>query len=387
MAFEPYDDSPPAYEPEEDKPPRRSTPPGKRSSDEKTEASANPVEADPTPAPRPDPVIFPDAPDDDRPVVLWTQELTKRFGKAGSKASKQERPALDRLDLEIREGDIFGFIGPNGAGKTTTIRILTTLLEPSSGKAEICGYSLKHKRAIRSLVGYMPDAFGVYENMSLYEYLEFFAAAYSVSRQKRGGVIDDVLALTDLAPKRDDRLSAFSKGMKQRACLAKTLLHNPRVLILDEPASGLDPRARVEFRELLLELRRMGKTILVSSHILSELSSVCNKIGIIEAGRLVASGPVDKILSSLRSAAGVQIRLLRADDAERAVAMLQSIDDVEQVEAEGRQLEVRSVAGTEEALAKLVRRLIEAGIELSGFREESVDLETAFLRWTRGDLR
>ena len=231
--------------------------------------------------------------EDPREIVVRTSGLSKSYN--GKKA-------LDQLDLEIREGDIFGYIGPNGAGKTTTIRILAALLWPTSGSAEIHGVDVKRRpRRIKELVGYMPDAFGVYDNMSLWEYLDFFAAAYYIPRRKRKGVIDDVLSLTDLGPKRDDPVSAFSRGMKQRACLAKTLLHNPRVLILDEPASGLDPRARIEFRELLKELQRMGKTILVSSHILTELSTICTTVGIIEAGKLIAAGDVDAILGSLRT--------------------------------------------------------------------------------------
>jgi len=191
--------------------------------------------------------------------------------------------AVKDLNIEIERGDVYGFIGPNGAGKTTTIKILATLISPSFGTASIDGYDVRdYPRAVRAKIGYMPDFFGVYDDMKVWEYLDFFAAAYKIPRQQRVNIIDDVLELTDLHNKREDFVEALSRGMKQRLCLAKTLVHDPDVLLLDEPASGLDPRARIEMRELLKELRRMGKTILISSHILTELADFCNKIGIIE---------------------------------------------------------------------------------------------------------
>ena len=311
------------------------------------------------------------------PVVVSIQGLTKAYdGKL----------ALSSLDLEIRAGDIFGYIGPNGAGKTTTLRILAALLLPTGGKATIAGVDVvKEPRRIKELIGYMPDSFGVYGNMTLYEYLEFFAAAYRIPRPKRRQVIDDVLALTDLGSKRDDQVSVFSRGMKQRACLAKTLLHNPRVLILDEPASGLDPRARIELRELLRELQRMGKTIIVSSHILTELSSLCNAVGIIEAGKLVAAGEVGEILKSVRSERQFTLELLDRADAERAAAFLSKQGGVQKAEALGPSIRI-SFQATEAEIAGLLEALVAERIRFVGFREEMADLETAFLTLTKGKL-
>jgi ABC-2 type transport system ATP-binding protein len=310
-------------------------------------------------------------------TIVAIRDLTKAYdGKL----------ALDGLSLEIREGDIFGYIGPNGAGKTTTLRILAALLLPSRGSAQIAGIDVvRQPRRIKEVVGYMPDSFGVYENMTLYEYLDFFGAAYRIPRVKRKKVIDDILALTDLGGKREDQVSAFSRGMKQRACLAKTLLHDPRVLILDEPASGLDPRARVEFRELLKELQRMGKTILVSSHILTELSTICNTVGIIEAGKLVAAGDVEEILKGLRPNREFEIDLLRPADAERALKFLEGqpgIRDTTVVEASVR----FSLQANDEEIASLIERIVFEKIPFKGFREELADLETAFMTLTKGKL-
>ena len=208
--------------------------------------------------------------------------------------------AVKKLNLSIEKGDIFGFIGPNGAGKTTTIRFLATLLQPSAGRALINGYDVTSQiMKVRHSIGYMPDNFGLYDGMKVWEFLDFFAVAYKMPRKRRLIVIEDVLALVDLTEKRNTLVNGLSRGMKQRLCLAKTLLHDPPVLILDEPASGLDPRARVEMKELLKELQRMGKTILISSHILSELAECCNKIGIMERGVLLAAGPIQEILKTV----------------------------------------------------------------------------------------
>ena len=225
-------------------------------------------------------------------AMIEAVKLTKHYGKF---------VALKDLDLEIEQGDIFGFIGPNGAGKTTTIRILATLLEATSGHASIDGHNVaKEPYEVKKILGFMPDEFGVYDGMRLREYLDFFGAAYKIPQRKRASIIDDVLQLTDLTSKADDFVSAFSRGMKQRCCFAKTLIHDPKVLLLDEPASGLDPRARIEMKELLKTLCTMGKTILISSHILSELGDMCNKIGIIERGELLAAGDVGEIMSRVR---------------------------------------------------------------------------------------
>ena len=312
-----------------------------------------------------------------RPVVIRTSKLTKSY--AG-------KPALESLDLEIQEGEIFGYIGPNGAGKTTTIRILSALLLPTRGFAEVDGVNVvAHPMRIKKLVGYMPDSFGVYDNMTLFEYLDFFGAAYRIEKRRRRKVIDDVLALTDLGPKRDDMVSDFSRGMKQRACLAKTLLHDPKVLILDEPASGLDPRARIELRELLKELQRMGKTILISSHILTELSTMCTTVGIIEAGRLVASGRVEDIVKRVRAHREFVVDLVRQADAERAAKALETLPGIRKVAAAGKTLRL-ALEATEEEIAAVPALLAAEGLPFVGFREDLADLETAFLTLTRGAL-
>ena len=216
--------------------------------------------------------------------MIETRDLTKMYG---------ELYALNRLTLKLERGDVYGFIGPNGAGKTTTMRILATLLNPTWGEASVCGYSIyNNAKEIRRLMGYMPDFFGVYDDMKVIEYLEFFAAAYRIKGPERRRKCDQVLELVDLGYKRDALVTSLSRGMTQRLGLARVLLHEPQVLLLDEPASGLDPRARIEMRELLKELRNMGKTILVSSHILPELADICNKIGIIERGQLLFDGDV-----------------------------------------------------------------------------------------------
>ncbi|MEM9661177.1 MAG: ABC transporter ATP-binding protein, partial [Planctomycetota bacterium] len=220
--------------------------------------------------------------------MIETINLTKRYG---------ELVALDSLNLTIDEGVCYGFIGPNGAGKTTTIKILATLLKPSSGQANVAGRTVGHQnREIRPLIGYVPDFMGAYEDMVVQEYLEFFASAYNIAGDRRRKVVADVLDLTDLSYKATAEVNGLSRGMQQRLSIARVLLHDPKVLLMDEPASGLDPRARIEIRELLKELRRMGKTILISSHILHELAELCNQVGIIERGKLLFSGDVAEIL-------------------------------------------------------------------------------------------
>src|SRR5437870_11370552 len=219
--------------------------------------------------------------------------------------------AVRDLNLELEQGDIFGFIGPNGAGKTTTIKMLATLLIPTAGTALVNGIDVvRHPEQIRSIVGDMSDFFGVYDDIKVWEYLDFFAAAYRVPKSKRPQIIDDVLALTDLTVKKDSYVESLSRGMKQRLCLAKTLVHDPKVMLLDEPASGLDPRARIEIKELLKELKAMGKTIIVSSHILPELADFCNKIGIIEKGEMIISGDVNAIIRQISGHHTLEIKIL-----------------------------------------------------------------------------
>src|SRR5579875_2633598 len=241
------------------------------------------------------------------------------------RVGRQKLHAVKGIDLELEQGDIFGFIGPNGAGKTTTLKILATLLPPTAGTALIAGHDVvTEPDAVREVIGYMPDFFGVYDDIKVWEYLDFFAAAYRIPKARRAGIIDDVLALTDLTVKKDSYVEELSTGMKQRLCLAKTLIHDPKVLLLDEPAAGLDPRARIEIKELFKELRAMGKTIVISSHILPELADFCNHVGIIERGRMLISGSVTEVMNQVSGGRMLIVRLL--GDAESAVRLLEGAE-------------------------------------------------------------
>jgi ABC-2 type transport system ATP-binding protein len=308
-------------------------------------------------------------------AMIETQKLTKHYGGF---------VALKDLDIEIEQGDIFGFIGPNGAGKTTTIRILATLLGPTSGQAQIDGLDVTKKPyEVKKILGYMPDEFGVYDGMRLREYLDFFGAAYKIPKRKRAGIIDDVLSLTDLASKADDFVSAFSRGMKQRCCLAKTLIHDPKVLLLDEPASGLDPRARIELKELMKTLCTMGKTILISSHILSELGDMCNKIGIIEHGELLAAGGVKDILKRVREVQELRVEVL--DGADRAQAIFESMPAITAVERAGNEFQMQARIGLDE-MAELHARLVREGVRVLAFEQDRGSLEDVFLSVTKGGI-
>lgn len=313
--------------------------------------------------------------------MIECKGLTKAYG---------DFVALADLDLEINRGDTFGFIGPNGAGKTTTMQILSTLLEPTAGVAKIGGISvMENPDEIRKLLGYMPDKFGVYDGMKVWEYLDFFAGAYRLPVEARAQSISDVLELTELGQKRDFFVEALSTGMRQRLCLAKTLLHDPQVLILDEPASGLDPRARIEMRELLRELTRMGKTIMISSHILPELADFCNMVGILEAGKLITAGRVDDIMATLQSDRRITVGLLR--NGEKAAEMLGTDEDVSDLEfeqPEGKPGKLTfAFAGDLDALASLAHKLADPEYGLVGFEEQKTDLEDLFLRVTEGIVR
>ena len=307
-------------------------------------------------------------------AMIETHSLTKRYG---------ELNALNNLNLKIEEGECFGFIGPNGAGKTTTIKILATLLKPTYGEARINGLSVGpiNARQVRNLIGYVPDYFGSYDDMVVKEYLAFFAAAYGIHGPKRDSVMDDVLNLTDLAYKADAEVNGLSRGMKQRLSLARVLLHDPKVLLLDEPASGLDPRARIEIRELLKELHRMGKTILISSHILPEMEDFCTCVGIIERGELQFTGSVKEILDRTRGGTilkiGVAHQTAAAMDALRelpGVIDVQSPDGLIRVTIDPTRLDAGRIAAT----------LVRDGFELNRLQEEHVSLETAFMRLTKG---
>jgi ABC-2 type transport system ATP-binding protein len=293
--------------------------------------------------------------------------------------------AVHGLNLDVEKGDIFGIIGPNGAGKTTTFRFLATLLLPTHGNGTLAGFDVVHQfRDVRRNMGYMPDSYGVYYGMRVWEFLDFFAASYNIPRAKRRGIINDLLELLDLSHKRDDAVQALSRGMRQRLCLAKTLVHDPPVLILDEPASGLDPRARLEMKELLKELRRMGKTIVISSHILQELADVCTKIAFFERGRLLASGDLDVILSQARKHHVIEIRVVN-DSAGLAEDIISADPDVLDIKNdEG--CWVVDFAGGDEAQARLLNELIRRGVIVREFAHRRVNLEEAFIKITKGEV-
>ncbi len=290
--------------------------------------------------------------------------------------------AVERLNLKIEAGEMFGFIGPNGAGKSTTMRFLATLLKSSRGEGIVNGYSVtREPMKVRQSVGYMPDSFGVYDGMKVWEFLDFFAVAYSIGRSQRKRVISDVLELLDLAHKRDDYVNGLSRGMKQRLCLAKTLVHDPPVLILDEPASGLDPRARVEVKALLKELRQMGKTILISSHILTELADCCTSIGIIERGQLLMHGPIHDVYHRIRGNRLVVVKFVNNVDV--GLSILRSSPAARDIQVEDHVATVE-LETDDKGVAELLRQLIERGVEVRSFGEKEPTLEDVFMLVTKG---
>ena len=307
--------------------------------------------------------------------MIETSDLTKKYG---------DLYALERLTIKLGRGDVYGFIGPNGAGKTTTMRILATLLNPSWGEASVCGYSIyTGSKEIRRAIGYMPDFFGVYDDMKVTEYLEFFAAAYRIQGPARRKKVEQVLDYVDLGYKRDALVTSLSRGMTQRLGLARVLLHDPQVLLLDEPASGLDPRARIEMRELIKRLRQEEKTIMVSSHILPELADICNKIGIIERGKLIFNGSVDDAIRQVRGNATFTVSV--GDRNDEAAVKLQTYPEVLVVKADAKtgMLDVRLKDGHEDG-SFLPERLIRDGFRLRAFKEKEVNLENVFMEITKG---
>jgi len=305
--------------------------------------------------------------------MIKTHNLTKVYGNLR---------AINSLTLELQQGDLFGFIGPNGSGKTTTMRILATLLQPTWGEAYVGGHSIyTHPKEIRRLVGFMPDVFGVYDDMKVIEYLEFFAAAYRIRGPRRRKVCNEMLDLVDLGYKREALVTSLSRGMTQRLGLARVLLHDPQVLLLDEPASGLDPRARIEIRMLLKQLGKMGKTIMVSSHILPELADICNKVGIIERGELLVSAEVADVMRRVRQ----QPVLLAAviGDQEPAARCLEQHAAVERVEPRDGRLVVTLKPGVTD-FSELPSLLIASGFKITLFKEDEINLETAFMALTKG---
>lgn len=293
-----------------------------------------------------------------------------------------EFTAVADLDLHIGEGETFGFIGPNGAGKSTTIRFLATLLRASRGRGTVAGCDVMGDPVgVRQSIGYMPDHFGVYDGMRVWEFLDFFAVAYRIGRSERGPIIDNVLELLDLGHKRDDFVNGLSRGMKQRLCLAKTLVHDPPVLILDEPASGLDPRARVEVKALLKELRNMGKTILISSHILTELADCCTSIGIIERGQLLMSGPIGEVYRQLRRNRMVEIQFIDHHDV--GLTILRSHEALRNLEQTPTAV-VAEMEIDDDGLAVLMRQIIDAGVRMKSFNDRDPTLEDVFMTVTKG---
>jgi len=307
--------------------------------------------------------------------VIKTSQLTKKY---------DDMYAIRDIDLDLGQGDLFGFIGPNGAGKTTTMRIIATLLTPTYGEAYVCGYSIyTHPKEIRRLVGYMPDFFGVYDDMTVIEYLDFFAAAYRIAPQARRKRCDEMLEVVDLEFKRDAYANTLSRGQTQRLGLARVLLHDPAVLLLDEPLSGLDPRARIEMRALMRRLGSMGKTVIVSSHILPELADVCNKVGIIDSGKMIASDDVASMIRHVRPNMAILIEPAMQNQLESAAKLLSNHELVQSVDIAAPSLKatLKVDAGDYSSLATL---LVSNGIAIKRFAEEEINLESAFMAFTKG---
>lgn len=311
-------------------------------------------------------------------AMIETINLTKKYG---------DLVALDNLNLVVEQGACLGFIGPNGAGKTTTIKILATLLKPTWGEARIDGHVVGYQNhLIRPVIGYVPDFLGAYEDMLVLEYLEFFAACYGIHGTKRKKVVGDVLDLTELGYKAKSEVNGLSRGMQQRLSVARVLLHDPKVLLMDEPASGLDPRARIEIRELLKELRRMGKTIIISSHILHELSELCNAVAIVEKGQLLFNGTVAEIMRKAGTGKIVHITLDdRTEEAAKLLTEVRGIESVEVVDSDGgARIDVTLDLEHGLPVSEIPSRLIAQGFRVQTIQHEQVNLETAFMRLTKG---
>ena len=318
--------------------------------------------------------------------IIEIKDLTKRFNTASLTGAARQRIAVNNISFNIEGGEIFGLVGPNGAGKTTTMRMLVTLLKPDHGEILVGGYSIrKNANDVRRQIGFMPDSFGVYGDMTVQEYLDFFGACYKIHPQQRAHLITDLLDLVDLGHRRDDMVDTLSTGLKQRLGLARVLIHDPSILVLDEPASGLDPRARVEIRELLLEVARLGKTILFSSHILADVGELCTRVGIIEDGKLAALGTLQQLSEHVMPHRQIHIGLL--DRKEEAKTMLQSITGVSEVrivENTSRiSLEV-DFTGDDESIHQLLAKLLAEGFPVVHFSEESKNLEEVFMHTTKG---
>jgi ABC-2 type transport system ATP-binding protein len=293
--------------------------------------------------------------------------------------------ALSGLDLLVNKGDLFGFIGSNGAGKTTTLRILATFLAPSAGSARILGHDVvRDADAVRHVIGYMPDFFGVYKDMEVTEYLDFFGACYKIPTAQREKTVNDVLELVGLSEKKGALIGALSRGMQQRLGLARVLIHDPQLLLLDEPASGLDPRARIEMMAILQELQRLGKTIIISSHILSELQTLCNRVAIIEKGRLIYSGPVQGVRDQMAQGRVVWVRV--SSDQAKAMELLKARSEVAEVGAADGEIKV-TLASHDTDHSIIAEVLVNGGAKLVELREDEIGLEEVFMRVTRGETQ
>lgn len=322
-------------------------------------------------------------------IIIEIDNLVKKYGRL---------MAVDHLTLDVEAGAIYGFVGPNGAGKTSTMRMLTTLMKPSSGNARVAGFSIrKNQRDVRRAIGYMPDFFGVYDDMTVWEYLDFFGACYEIPEAQRIPINDDLLELVDLTHRRDDMVETLSRGMKQRLALARTLAHDPQVLILDEPASGLDPRARIEIRELLVELSRMGKTVFFSTHILADVAEICTHVGIVEAGKLVASGTLEEMQRKLIP--NRRVRLTVRGDGLKATSVLQKMEGIKNVEQVGANDNGETSSTTDNLdqhtlqvelssddldVSDILTELVKQGIRVVHFTEDTRDMEAIFMQATEG---
>jgi ABC-2 type transport system ATP-binding protein len=308
--------------------------------------------------------------------AVQTIGLTRTYG---------QMVALNSLDLTVFKGDLFGFIGSNGAGKTTTLRILATFLAPTSGQAIVLGHDVvRQADAVRHVIGYMPDFFGVYKDMEVTEYLDFFGACYKIPTAQREKTVNDVLELVGLSEKKGTLIGALSRGMQQRLGLARVLIHDPQVLLLDEPASGLDPRARIEMMAILQELQRMSKTIIISSHILSELQTLCNRVAIIEKGKLIYSGPVQGVRDQMATGRVVWVRV--RSDQDKAIELLKARSEVTEAVASDGQIKV-TLADHESDHSIVAEALVQGGARVLEVREDELGLEEVFLRVTRGETQ
>lgn len=308
--------------------------------------------------------------------MLAIDNLVKNYGKFR---------AVDNLCMQIPDGSIFGFVGPNGAGKTTTMKIMAGLLSADGGSVFIQGIdAIKNPQLLREKIGYMPDFFGVYDNLRVSEYMDFYAGTYYIPYQDRPEIIDNLLELVDLTEKKDAYVDSLSRGMKQRLCLARSLIHDPDILILDEPASGLDPRARLEMKEILKQLGSLGKTVIISSHILPELAEMCTEIGIIDGGKLQARGTVNEIMQMLSKTRRIYVKPLSG--METLLGLLREKPQVGDILENTTDLEF-GFDGDDEALARLLTDIVSAGVPLTGFKEKDGNLEEIFMQVTGGESK